>query len=129
VQGFRLAIDSSAAQWFQDELSAPSDRLDLHVSRGSSPVEIQVFVGEREVLRHRCPDPPCHEQIRLSGRASPDSLRVMVTDPLGRSQTWRPAESAGARVAADAAGAAVRAEAAVATAAGASAAGSIEAGR
>jgi hypothetical protein len=57
----------------------------LRIESGVSGV--QVFAGGHLVLKHECPDPPCHEKVALPAEAADSPLVIAATDSL-RGRRW-----------------------------------------
>jgi hypothetical protein len=48
-----------------------------------SPVHVEGSVGGKIVFAHDCPDPPCHERMRLDFDLAGQRLDVVVVAPSG----------------------------------------------
>lgn len=49
----------------------------------SGSLDLKVYVAEKLIMSHECPDPPCHETIEIAGNMLGKNLRLIAKDMTG----------------------------------------------
>jgi hypothetical protein len=64
---------------------SPGQPFNFTVRGGVGRVTIEAYVGQDQIFKTECPDPPCHEMVLVPGYAS-GQLLVVATDSRGVSK-------------------------------------------
>ena len=59
------------------------ERFSFSVDGVEGEAKYEVSVGKDVIARYGCPDPPCHQQVRLPTRSGGEILRIEGRDAAG----------------------------------------------
>lgn len=58
-------------------------RVRISVVDARGPVQIRFYVGRKLIHSSQCPDPPCHEWIRIPSASAGQPLRIVAVSAAG----------------------------------------------
>ena len=65
------------------DLPYAGERFLFSVAGATGKTKIEVYIDSARVLEEECPDPPCHEIVRVPVGTRGSVLRILAKDSLG----------------------------------------------